>query len=180
MTTYYVATNGSDSGKGTSGSPWRTINKAMKANLKSGDEVVVRSGTYKEAVHISKDGITLRSEVSGGAKIVPPSNKIGVNISADHVTVKGLDVSGGTISGIVGNGVHHVKVIDNVVHDNDANGILLMKSDWINFPSQGFLRRWFGFPDNYPQQRVASQHQQIRFPHRWERDHSGRLQFDSG
>ena len=88
MTTYYVSTNGSDSGKGTSGSPWKTISKAMKANLKSGDEVVVRSGTYKEGVHISKDGITLRSEVPGGAKIDPPWDKIGINIGANYVTVR--------------------------------------------------------------------------------------------
>ena len=68
MTTYYVAKSGSDSGKGTSGSPWKTISKAMKANLHPGDEVVVKSGVYKESVTINKDGnagnyITIRSEV---------------------------------------------------------------------------------------------------------------------
>jgi len=131
MTTYYVSTNGSDSGKGTSGSPWKTINKAMKANLKSGDEVVVRSGTYKEGVHISKDGITLRSEVPGGAKIDPPGEKIGINIGADYVTVRGFEVYGSAKGGIVGNGIHHVKVIDNIAHDNASNGILFMKSDFI-------------------------------------------------
>ena len=86
MTTYYVATNGSDSGNGTSGSPWRTISKAMKANLKPGDDVVVRSGTYKEAVVINKDGaagnyITLRSEVPGGAKIDPARRKAAASTS---------------------------------------------------------------------------------------------------
>ena len=80
MTTYYVATNGSNSGKGTSNSPWRTIGEAMKANLRPGDDVVVRSGTYKEAVVVNKDGaagnyITVRSEVPGGAKIVSARRK---------------------------------------------------------------------------------------------------------
>ena len=88
MTTYYVATNGSNSGKGTSGSPWKTISKAMKANLKPGDEVVVRSGTYKEAVDDQQGRgrrryITLRSEVPGGAKIDVPDGKIGININGE-------------------------------------------------------------------------------------------------
>jgi serralysin len=131
MATYYVSTNGSDSGKGTSSSPWRTINKAMKANLKSGDEVVVRSGTYKEGVVINKDGITLRSEVPGGANIDPPSGKLGIHINADHVKVKGFEIFGSTTAGITGNGVHHVEVLDNIVHDNSGNGIFFMKSDFI-------------------------------------------------
>ena len=130
MTTYYVATSGSNSGKGTSGSPFKSISKAMQA-AKSGDEIVVRSGTYKEGVWIGKDGITLRSETPGGAKIDPPSGKIGINIGGDNVTVKGFEVSGSTTGGIVANGVHHVKVLDNTVHDNKSNGILLMESDFI-------------------------------------------------
>ena len=36
-----------------------------------------------------------------------------------------------TQGGIVGNGIHHVKVLDNIAHDNASNGILLMKSDFI-------------------------------------------------
>ena len=47
-------------------------------------------------MYIGKDGITLRSEMPGGAKIDPPSGKIGINIGADHVTVKGFEVSGST------------------------------------------------------------------------------------
>ena len=131
MTIYYVATTGSDSGTGSATSPWRTITQAMRADLKFGDEVVVRSGTYNEGVIVNRDGITLRSEVPGGANIVPPPAKLGININADHVTIKGFEVFGSTTSGITGNGVHHVNVIDNIVHDNHANGILLMKSDFV-------------------------------------------------
>lgn len=132
MTTYYVATNGSDSGKGTSGSPWKTISKAMKANLKPGDEVVVKSGTYKEAVVINKDGnagnyITIRSEVPGGAKIVPPGEKQGVFINANYVNFDGFDVSGSKNTGITAIGVHHVNITDNIVHDNVSNGIFVGK-----------------------------------------------------
>jgi Ca2+-binding RTX toxin-like protein len=136
MTTYYVSTKGSDSGNGSANSPFKTISKAMKANLKPGDEVVVKSGTYKEAVIVNKDGksgdyITIRSEVPGGAKIVPTGDKPGVIINADYVTFDGFDVSGSKGSGIAANRVHHVEVINNIVHDNVSNGIYLGQSDFL-------------------------------------------------
>jgi len=136
MTTYYVSTKGSDSGSGSANSPWKTISKAMKANLKPGDEVVVKSGTYKEAVIVNKDGkagdyITIRSEVPGGAKIDPPGDKPGIIIIANYVTVDGFEVSGSNAAGITASRVHHVEVTDNIVHDNVANGIFLGRSDFL-------------------------------------------------
>lgn len=137
MTTYYVATNGSDSGKGTSGSPWKTISKAMKANLKPGDEVVVKSGTYKEAVVINKDGnagsyITLRAEVPGTVTIDTPSGKaFGIQINANYVKVNGFEVEGGSKFGIGGSYVHHVQVTNNESHHNGAGGISFSNSDFI-------------------------------------------------
>ena len=137
MTTYYVATTGNNSGSGGAGSPWRTISKAMQANLKPGDEVVVRSGIYKESVMFNKDGhagdyITLRSEVPGGAKIDPPSGKsYGININANYVEVKGFEVYGSSGGGIIGNHVHHVKVTNNESHNNPGGGIFFSKSDFL-------------------------------------------------
>jgi serralysin len=136
MTTYYVATNGSDSANGSAKSPWRTISKAMQANLKPGDDVVVKSGTYKESVVFSKDGsaagyITLRSEVPGGAKIDPPGDDPGIHIRANYVGIDGFNVSGSSGSGITGKRVHHVKLTDNIVHDNVSNGIFLGQSDFL-------------------------------------------------
>ncbi len=135
MTIYYVATSGNDSAKGTADLPWRTIGQAMNAKLKPGEEVVVRSGTYKEAVVVNKDGsaagaITLRSEVPGGAKIVPPDNKEGITILGNYVTIDGFDVSGSQGSGITGVNVHHVTLTHNIVHDNVSNGIFLGEFDF--------------------------------------------------
>ena len=129
MTTYYVAKNGSDSDRGNSGSPFKSISKALQA-AKSGDEVVVRSGTYNEAVTIKDDNITLRSEVPGGAKIVASGKSFGISIKADYVTVDGFDVSGSTGSGITGVNLHHVNLTDNVIHDNASNGIFLGRFDF--------------------------------------------------
>jgi parallel beta-helix repeat protein len=137
VTIYYVSTTGSNSGSGSANSPWRTITKAMKANLQPGDEVVVKSGTYNEAVYVNKDGkaggyITIRSEVPGGAKIVPTGdNKAGILINANYVTIDGFDVSGSKVGGITGMFVHHVNVTNNTVHDNVSNGIFLGKSEFL-------------------------------------------------
>jgi parallel beta-helix repeat protein len=132
MTTYYVSTNGSDNGNGSASSPWRTISKAMRADLKSGDEVVVRSGTYKESVTISQDGVTLRSEVRGGAKIdVPSDGQLGINVNANHVKVDGFEVFGSDKSGIGGRRVHHVEITNNKSHDNETAGIYFQQSEFI-------------------------------------------------
>ncbi len=138
MTTYYVATNGSDSAAGSSSSPWRTITKAVNASLKAGDEIVVKAGTYTESVTLTKSGsasgyITLRSEVDGGAKIVSPGGgNSGINIRANYVSVEGFDVKGGPSGhGILAENVHHTKVINNTVHDAGASGIQYNYSDFI-------------------------------------------------
>ncbi|WP_210529339.1 choice-of-anchor Q domain-containing protein [Rubellimicrobium arenae] len=137
MTTYYVSTTGSNSGTGTSTSPWRSINFAMQSNLKPGDDVVVRPGTYNESISIDRDGssagyITLRSEVPGEALIRPPAgawNAISVN--ANYVAIDGFDIKGGGGDGIEGNSVHHVKILNNKVHDAGESGIQFNGSEFM-------------------------------------------------
>lgn len=47
--TYYTATTGNDADPGTQASPFRTINRGVKA-LKSGDRLRVKGGTYPETL----------------------------------------------------------------------------------------------------------------------------------
>ncbi|NEI45900.1 RTX toxin, partial [Rhizobium leguminosarum] len=102
-----------------------------------GDEVVVRAGVYNESVNMYKDGsaagyITLRSEVPGGAVIHSASGGAnGINISANYVAVEGFEVYGSDSHGIVGDGVHHVRIANNVSHDNGASGVAFAGSDFI-------------------------------------------------
>ena len=56
-TTYYVATNGSDSNPGTEQQPWRTIQHAAE-NVSAGDTVLVRGGVYNEHVATRASGNT--------------------------------------------------------------------------------------------------------------------------
>jgi serralysin len=135
MAIYYVATDGSNFGDGSTDSPWRTITYAMRSNLQPGDEVVVRSGTYHEAVVITKDGtadnyITVRADVPGEVKVRAPVEQTGITIAGDYVKLDGFDVAGSNKGGITGSGVHHVEVTNNIVHDNVNNGIFLGRADF--------------------------------------------------
>ena len=101
MTTYYVSTKGSDSGNGTSGSPWKTISKAMKANLKPGDEVVVRSGTYKEVGRRQQGRVAGPHHAALGSAGRCQDRRsrrksYGINVAADYVKVDGFEVYGST------------------------------------------------------------------------------------
>lgn len=49
--TYYVAVTGSNAGEGNEDDPWRDISYAI-SELKPGDTIVVRDGTYKERIII--------------------------------------------------------------------------------------------------------------------------------
>lgn len=135
MTTYYVSKSGSNSGSGSSSSPWLTISKAMQSGLHAGDTVIVRSGTYNEQVRISASGnangyITVKSEVPGGAKIVT-SSTYGVHIQGDYVKLDGFDISGAKSSGVTAHKVDHVKITNNIVHGNGDHGISASLSDYI-------------------------------------------------
>jgi autotransporter-associated beta strand protein len=68
-TTYYVdATHGNNSNPGTAGSPFLTIQRAATAMV-SGDECIVRAGTYREQVTPTNNNVTFRA-ASGEAVVV--------------------------------------------------------------------------------------------------------------
>lgn len=136
MTTYYVATTGSDSGAGSAVSPFKSISQALR-KVKAGDEVVVKAGTYAEKVVINKSGsadggyITVRAEVPGSAKIAPPPGKdAAVIVLGDFVKVDGFELTGAK-AGITTMGVHHIEITRNHVHDNTGNGISVNRSEFV-------------------------------------------------
>lgn len=137
MTAYFVSPTGSDDNIGTADSPWRTIGHATSASLRPGDEVIVRPGTYNEQVALTQSGaegspIVLRSEIPGAALIRPPEWAWNaVDIRANHVTIQGFDISGsGGGDGIEANDVHHIQILDNIVHGNGESGI---QTNWAEF-----------------------------------------------
>ena len=119
----------------------------MSANLRPGDEVVVRPGTYNESVNITRDGsadgyVTLRSEVPGEALIRPPSSAWNaISVNADYIVVEGFDIGGARGDGIEANNVHHIVFRDNVVHDNGKSGIQTNWSEFITIEGKYHLRK---------------------------------------
>jgi hypothetical protein len=74
-TTFFVSTNGNDSGAGTFAQPYRTIQRAASvANW--GDTVDIEGGTYRETVHPAHSGVTF------------------TNYNGQSVTVSGADQLG--------------------------------------------------------------------------------------
>ncbi|MBI1171360.1 hypothetical protein GC209_08165 [bacterium] len=136
MAIYYVATTGSDTASGTATSPFRTINEALSANLKPGDEIIVRPGTYNETLNIAKGGsaagdVTIHSEVPGQALIRPTTGYDAIDVNANYVTIEGFDIAGAKGDGIQANNVHHITVRNNISHGNGESGIQFNYSDFI-------------------------------------------------
>ena len=81
LSSYFVATNGSDSNPGTLDNPFRTIQRAANV-AQPGDSVLVRQGTYRETVKPARSG------TSSGRITFKPYN-------GETVTVSGADPVGG-------------------------------------------------------------------------------------
>lgn len=75
MTTYYVATTGSNGADGSAATPWATLAFAC-ANVSANDTIIVAPGTYTDAVAIGTSGLTITGTVGqerpiiyGGAQV---------------------------------------------------------------------------------------------------------------
>ena len=137
MTIYYVAKNGSGNATGNATEPFSSIQQALDAGLQPGDEVVVRAGTYQEALYINTGGsaagnVTLRAEVPGTVTLDPPSNSFNaISINDNYVTVSGLRIVDAVGDGIEANGVHHIEILNNVISGSGESGIQFNYSDFI-------------------------------------------------
>ena len=89
LSTYYVATNGSDSADGSIGSPLRTIQQAAN-RADAGDTVVVRAGTYRETVTPAHSGTS-----SKPITFKPYDGERVTSSGADRVT--GWSLNGGSV-----------------------------------------------------------------------------------
>jgi Periplasmic copper-binding protein (NosD) len=106
--TYWVATNGSDSGNGTSAHPFATIQHAVNV-AGPGDIVYVEAGTYVQTVSITKSGqaskpiiISAAPGALGKVTITPsqqyvqanPSGAVFTVATADYVWINGFVIEG--------------------------------------------------------------------------------------
>jgi hypothetical protein len=129
--TYYVAPNGRDRNRGSLQAPFATISRGVDA-LKAGDELLVRGGTYNEAVSIQeKRGTTaapIRIQAYPNEKPViegkgTRANAVVIISLCSNLRFDGFEVRNGPKSGIILYDVHHVKLRGNDVHDHFRFGI---------------------------------------------------------
>src|SRR4051812_477391 len=133
--TYYVATNGTDSGKGSRAAPFRTVMRGMQA-ASAGDTVIVADGTYghersmtggdeshdnHSPVVLHKSGrpeawITLRAENKWGA-VLDCEMLCDAYIdlfNAAYIVVQGFVITRGFKEGIHSNdAAHHITLRGN-------------------------------------------------------------------
>jgi hypothetical protein len=97
-----VSPSGSDSASGSSGAPWRTIQKAADT-LNAGQTAIIASGNYGERVSISRSGtqsslITMKVASGADAKL------LGFDITGTGWILDGFDISTQT-NGDQGHGI---------------------------------------------------------------------------
>ena len=76
-----------------SGRPLHTTISGAVAAAAPGEKILVCAGTYNENVTVNKAGVTLQGQ--GGPRLRPGNASLpGIDVVADGVTIRGLDVAG--------------------------------------------------------------------------------------
>ncbi len=157
VTNYYVAPNGSDSNNGTSSAPWKTISRAI-AVLSNGSPqggvcVNAAPGTYTESLYISQLSgtadaptgyLVFRSQNLHAATLQEPLANIAsyagnaVIQNASFIIFDGFNVTGYPYIAMAGAdgfqvlNSHHIKFLNNIVHDVGGAGIASIYSDYVS------------------------------------------------
>src|SRR5205823_4044250 len=107
LSTYYVATSGSDSASGATASPFKTLQKAISV-LHAGDTLNVRAGSYAGFDADSLSGtqslpITIQADPSAasGSVIInaPDDQSDGITLAGSAwLTIKGITVKASAMS----------------------------------------------------------------------------------
>lgn len=133
LSTYHVATTGSNGNAGSDATPWLTLQYAAD-RVQAGDTVIVHAGTYT--------GFDLRTDGTAAARIVfqaedgvvinarNSKTNDGINLEgADYVTIDGFEVKNIGRAGIRSVLNQHVIIRNNYAHHNGTWGIFTGFSD---------------------------------------------------
>lgn len=139
--TFYVAPTGSDAAPGTRSAPWRTVQKAFDT-LRPGQVALVRAGTYRENLVVSRGGrpdapITVRSAPGERAVLEPavrsPSYPLRLTTGAAFVRVQGFVIQnarGASTMNVVGlgesPGAHDYEISDcEIRYAHNSSGVFV-------------------------------------------------------
>ena len=120
LSTYYVATTGSNSANGSATAPWATIQKAANT-VAPGDTVYVAPGNYSAAVTTNTSGtaadpIKFISTVPWGANITSAGGTAWTD-RGNYVVIQGFSFSGNSQCGI-NSLASYTQIIGNHVYNN--------------------------------------------------------------
>jgi len=133
--TYYVATNGKDSGPGTQGNPWKTLAYAA-GKVSPGDTVLIAKGTYKP-FRIKRGGqrsaeVTFKADSGAQGKVIISGNDTyGVAVwNADYVEVEGVTITGSGRTGFLANQSDHVTLRNSKITNIGRACVHFVRSDF--------------------------------------------------
>ncbi|HEY9673283.1 MAG TPA: right-handed parallel beta-helix repeat-containing protein [Waterburya sp.] len=134
MSSYYVATNGSDDNPGTIDLPLATLSQAA-TKAASGDTVNVRGGTYtfSKTQYIGSAGIAnapITYQAYPGEKVILDGSQMAadsslVNIAGQYNTFQNFELTKAKGVGIISLGTQHIQIRNNIVHDSYRDAILV-------------------------------------------------------
>ncbi len=114
-----VSPHGDDRGPGTRAQPFHTIARAAEA-AGPGTTIVIAAGTYRGSFRTTASGtasapITYVAESWWGARLVGDGTADAVWLNeGDHVEIRGFEISGGAVDGLVSSG-SYVRIVGNRV-----------------------------------------------------------------
>jgi hypothetical protein len=126
--TFYVSPTGSDSAAGSSGAPWRTIQKAADT-LQAGQTAIVSAGNYGERVSITRSGTQaapIALQVANAADV----QLLGFDLTGSNWVLNGFDISTQT-NGSEGFGIYvtgsasYDTIENNYIHELCHEGIFM-------------------------------------------------------
>lgn len=130
-TTYYVATDGSDTtGDGSNGNPWATINHA-RATISDGDTVMVKDGTYTGSVSFGRTFTkltTFRAQNPYKARLTMSSGRVSV-YGGQNLSIEGFEIYGQPghseyLIHVSWATTQNVTFKDNIIHDSYDNDLI--------------------------------------------------------
>ena len=153
---------GADTNPGTEDRPWRTIQKAADT-LKPGDTVLVKNGTYVEnavpsniGVHITHSGapdawITYKAFPGQHPFVTSPTWSTFKIDEAAYIEINGFEISTqvnpaekkNVGAGVFTNKAHHLRFLNNLVHDCGGGGLTTGFSDYITVDGNTVYRNAF-------------------------------------
>lgn len=156
--TYYIAPSGSDSsGNGTSGNPWKTLDKAFSSGS-GGDTYVLKNGTYNYSgaefdgsIDSGSSGAytIIRAENDGGA-VITQSGGLYLPASVSYVQIEGIKWNS---SGQKYIGGHHIKFFRCAFQGGPSSGNVVNTGVGSNSDNARYILFedcwWFGLGGRY-------------------------------